>query len=157
MTYCVDTYCVDTSSLIAAWNERYPLKNVPLFWSHLSALIAEGRLVSPREVREEVTKKEDGLGRWLKAQNGLFVDLEEDIQLAVREILLEFPFLTKEISGRTKADPFVIALARARGLTVVTEEGPGNERRPRIPLVCQHYGVPCINILGVIQGEDWVL
>jgi hypothetical protein len=40
-------YCIDTSSLIAAWQERYPLENFPSFWHKLDGLITDGRLVSP--------------------------------------------------------------------------------------------------------------
>lgn len=32
-------YCVDTSSLIAAWQERYPIENFPNFWDRMDALI----------------------------------------------------------------------------------------------------------------------
>ncbi len=43
-------YCVDTSSLIAAWQERYPIENFPKFWDRMGGLIEDGRLVSPIEV-----------------------------------------------------------------------------------------------------------
>ena len=151
------TYCIDTSSLIAAWNERYPRRNAPGFWSSLEGAIGEGEIVSPIEVRHEVERRDGDLLDWLKVRGELFVDLEQDIQLEARAILRQFPWLTKGILGRTVADPFVIALAKARNLTVVTEEGPGGERKPQIPYVCQQLGVPCINLLGLIQTEDWRL
>lgn len=150
-------YCIDTSSLLAAWNERYPVRNVPQFWQRLDRLISDGRITSPIEVREEIKKREDGLAEWLNSRINLFQELEEDIQIATTEILSRFPWLTKGITGRQIADPFVIALARARNCTVITEEGPGSENRPRIPFVCQHYTIPCINLLGLIQGEDWII
>lgn len=150
-------YCVDTSSLLAAWNERYPITNVPGFWERLDNLISHERITSPLEVRNEIKKKEDGLAEWLKDRPSLFQELEEDIQLASKEILKEFPWLTKGIAGRKVADPFVIALAKARGYNVITEEAPGSVNRPRIPLVCQHYSIPCVNLLGLIQGENWVI
>jgi hypothetical protein len=150
------TYCIDTSSLIAAWNERYPIANVPGFWERFGQTVAGGLIVSPLEVRNEVRKKEDGLSDWLGECPRMFIELEHDVQLATKEVLGQFPWLTKGIAGRTIADPFVIALAKARSFTVVTEEGFGSISRPHIPLVCQHYGIPCINLLGLIQGEAWV-
>lgn len=42
-----DTYCIDTSSLIAAWQERYPIENFPPFWGKMGDLISKKRLVSP--------------------------------------------------------------------------------------------------------------
>lgn len=151
------TYCMDTSALIAAWNERYPIENFPRFWELLDELIGEGRLYSPRDVKKEVTKKEDGLRSWLDQRTNMFVELEEDIQNDARLILAEFPLLTKQIAGRNPADPFVIALAKARSYTVVTQEGMGSPTRPRIPLVCNHYGVDCMDILGLVRNENWVI
>ena len=150
-------YCIDTSSLLAAWNERYPIANVPGFWERLDDLITDERITSPLEVRNEIKKKEDGLAQWLKDRPSLFQELEEDIQLAAKEILKQFPWLTKGIAGRKVADPFVIALAKAREYTVITEEGPGSVKRPRIPFVCQQNSIPCVNVLGLIQGEGWVI
>ena len=41
-------------------------------------------------------------------------------------------------------------------LTVVTEEGArGNRNRPKIPLVCQEFGVDCINVLDFIEAQGW--
>jgi hypothetical protein len=40
-------YCIDTSSLIAAWQERYPIENFPRFWDKVDALIADERLIAP--------------------------------------------------------------------------------------------------------------
>jgi len=151
------TYCIDTSALIAAWNERYPIENFPPFWERLDDLIRDGRLCSPRDVKEEIIKKEDGLYSWLDERPQMFVELEEDIQQDARVILAEFPLLTKQIEGRNPADPFVIALAKARGCTVITQEGMGSPSRPRIPLVCKYYGIKCMDILGLVREENWVI
>jgi len=150
-------YSIDTSSLISAWSERYPIKNVPGFWKNLESLINNGRIFSPEEVRREITKKSAGLSEWLDDHEAMFVELEDDIQLEARAILSQFPYLTKQLPCRNSADPFVIALAKARSYTVITEEGPGSIKRPSIPLVCVHFGIRCINNLGLIQSEDWVI
>jgi hypothetical protein len=150
-------YCIDTSSLISAWSERYPIKNVPGFWGNLEGLINNGRIFSPEDVRREITKKSAGLFEWLDNHRAMFVELEVDIQTEARGILGQFPHLTKQLPGRNSADPFVIALAKARGYTVITEEGPGSLKRPSIPLVCVHFGIQCINNLGLIQSENWVI
>lgn len=151
------TYCVDTSSLIAGWNEHYPIRNAPGFWSSLEGAIEEGKIFSPIEVRHELERRDGELLDWLKVRRELFVDLEKDVQLEARAILKQLPWLTKGIPGRTVADPFVVALAKARNFTVVTEEGPGGERKPQIPYVCKQLEVPYMNLLGLIQTEDWRL
>jgi hypothetical protein len=150
-------YCVDSSTLIAAWNERYPIAHFPSFWGSLDGLIRADRLLSPDEVRREVSKKDEGLREWLAQRLQMFIELEEDIQEEARQILAQFPLLTKQLPGRTAADSFVIAMAKARNFTVVTEEGGGSVKRPTIPFVCTGCGIPCTNLLGLIRGEQWVL
>ncbi|MBI3153103.1 MAG: DUF4411 family protein, partial [Chloroflexi bacterium] len=114
--------------------------------------------VSPEEVRHEIIKKSEGLDVWVKKHRNMFVELgTDDMQLAVRDILAGFPLLTKNLPGRNSADPFVVALARMKNYTVVTEEGLGSINRPRIPFVCEHYKIKCINILGLIKQEDWII
>jgi hypothetical protein len=54
--------------------------------------------------------------------------LEDEIQASATEILAKFPQLVIMRRSRSVADPFVIALARVQGLTVVTW------RRPRVQM-----------------------
>ena len=150
-------YCIDTSSLIAAWSERYPPANFPTFWQLFENLVEEGRALCPEDVRREIRKKTDGLARWLDDHRSLVHELDEDVMEEASRILAEFPWLTKNLPGRNAADPFVIALAKVRGATVVTQEAPGTPRKPRIPLVCRSYGIGCLDLLGLIQEESWVL
>jgi len=52
------------------------------------------------------------------------------------------------------ADPFVIALAKARDGCVVTEE----TMRPnaaKIPNVCEHFGIEYAKLEGVMNKEAW--
>ena len=45
-------------------------------------------------------------------------------------------------SNFTSADPWVIASAWFVGGTVITHESTSRRRKIRIPVVCQHFGVP---------------
>lgn len=153
-----EIYCIDTSSLIAAWHEYYPIANFPGFWEHLARLIDDGRLVAPDEVLLETKPKSDDLHKWLKQFPDMFVKLDVDanFQPIVSAILRNFPRLVGELKDRTRADPFVIALAELRGHCVVTQENPvSTPDRPRIPLVCGARGVRCQNLLALIQAENW--
>lgn len=151
------TYCIDTSALIAAWSERYPIRNFPRVWEHIDGLIKSGRLVAPEEVRLEVKKKGDGLFTWINARRMMFVDLEPPIQQRAKDILREYPWLLKNTPDKSPADPFVIALAVERKLVVITEEAPGNAKRPQIPFVCAASNIQCTNVLGLLAEEGWVL
>jgi hypothetical protein len=152
------TYCIDTSSLIAAWQERYPIGNFPSFWAKIDVLIAEERLLAPIEVLHETKKRSDELHTWLKVQKSMFRELNDDIQIEAAKILSQFPRLVGEKKLRTSADPFVIAMARVEGLQIVTEEKPnGSLARPNIPDVCAEMNMTCIGLLQLIQTEKWVV
>ena len=89
-------------------------------------------------------------------QDGLFCPLEESIQIATSEILADFPKLVNNERNRSIADPFVIAVAKIRRLSVVTgEKRRGNPARPKIPDVCEAYGIKYLNLLELMKGEVW--
>ena len=151
-------YCVDTSSLIAAWQERYPPDHFPAFWVKMDGLIKEGRMIAPVDVLNEMTKRSEDLHAWLKARKSMFRELDEDVQRAAAEVLRLFPRLVGDKKLRTSADPFVIALAHLESLEVVTDEKPtGNPKKPHIPDVCAGLGMTSIGILELIRREKWVL
>lgn len=152
-------YCVDTSALIAAWQERYPPENFPRVWERFDDLIAAGRLVAPTEVLRETSKRSDELHGWLKQRGTMFRELADSIQIEAANVLAVYPRLVGERKLRTSADPFVIALARVESLQIVTDEKPtGNPNRPNIPDVCVGMGMPqTINLLQLIQAEGWVV
>jgi sugar phosphate isomerase/epimerase len=60
---------------------------------------------------------------------------------------------------RHEADPWVISLAAARGLTVVTFETPGraSSPEPKIPKACAKLGVPSVDIMGFMASLGWTL
>jgi len=153
-------YCIDTSALIAAWDERYPIDHFPAFWKAMDGIIAAGRLVAPVPVLKETEKKSDELHAWLKERDGMFVELNDAIQLRVRAILAKYERLVMAMKHRTAADSFVIALALERKLTIVSEERPtGNLNRPKIPDVVadQDFACPHIYLLDLIKREKWVI
>jgi len=61
----------------------------------------------------------------------------------------------KATKNRNGADPFVIATARVKGLTVVTEEKGGTTNKPKIPSECQALGVSCVNVLSFLRDQGW--
>ena len=76
---------------------------------------------------------------------------------AVREVLAAHPRLIGVGSGRSGADPFVIALAMVNVGTIVSEEAESrNLDKPKIPAACRALGVPCRNLMGFVQEQGWV-
>lgn len=152
-------YCIDTSSLIAAWQERYPIENFPSFWDKIDGLVKEERLVSPIDVFYETKKRSDELHTWLKGRKAaMFRELDDAVQIEAASLLHRFPRLVGEKKLRTSADPFVISLARVLGIQLVTDEKPtGNLNKPNIPDVCSELGMSSIGILQLIRSEKWVI
>ncbi|MDX2269636.1 MAG: DUF4411 family protein [Bryobacter sp.] len=149
-------YCIDTSAMMDGWLRYYPRDVFPTLWDRLEKMIAGRRLVAPDEVLRELSTKDDDLHGWARLQDGLFCPLEDDIQLATAEILMDFPKLVNNERNRSIADPFVIAVAKARKLSVVTgEKRKGNPSRPKIPDVCDAYGIKCLTLLELMKNEGW--
>ena len=146
-------YCIDTSALIGAWYERYKPNRFPKLWDEFDNLIMVGRLVSSSLVLDECSKRSPELHEWLKVRDHMFLPPEADIQMGVASILANFGSLVKAGKQKFAADPFVIATAQVHGYTVVTEEaGMG---LGKIPGVCNHLGVHCMNLAKLFDDEDW--
>lgn len=148
-------YCFDTSALLECWSRSYPPDVFPGLWEKLNDLVAFRRIISPDEVRVELSKQEDDLKKWVDARPFMFLPLEEPLQVATAEVLREHPLLMKATKNRNGADPFVIAAAKLNGYTVVTEEQGGSDRKPKIPSVCRALGVPCIDVLRFLREQGW--
>jgi predicted nuclease of predicted toxin-antitoxin system len=149
-------YVIDTSALLDGWIRYYPADVFPSLWSQLEEMIKTGELVSPDEVLLELGQKDDEIRKWAKANSTMFVPLDEDIQNATQEILIQFPRLVGAMKDRNRADPFVIALAKVKDAIVVTgEKSSGTGDRPRIPNVCDHFGISHRTLLQLIRDKGW--
>lgn len=148
-------YCFDTSALIECWTRSYPPDIFPGLWLKLDQLIAEQQILCPEEVRVELARQDDDLAKWCKDRPRLFLELDDAVQVATSQVLAQHPLLMKATKNRNGADPFVIATARVRSFTVVTEEQGGTDTKPKIPSVCHALGVPCVNVLQFLREQGW--
>ena len=154
-------YCLDASTIIHAWVATYPPDVAPALWEYVEEAIADGSLVSPQDVREELKYPED-LKKWAKRHDEMFRELEPPVVVSLKEVL---EWARNRISAQgihfrpqdLKADPIVVALARVAGATVVCEEFPprGAQGRPKIPDYCNQFSIRCINTLELIREMGW--
>lgn len=150
-------YSLDTSSFVEPWRRAYPPDVLPSLWEeHLPSLVLAGDLRATQEVRVELERQDDELLAWAVQHEGLFLEVDEPVQRAVSQILAAHLKLVNPHTGRSGADPFVIALAQVSGGTVVTEEKPRSLVNPKIPDVCGALGVRCINMLELIREQGWI-
>ena len=153
-------YSLDTSALIAAFHERYPIQNFDSLWRRIEELIRNGRMKMSQVVFEEAMRDTE-IKQWCD-QNQLKQDfqvaIDEAVQEHVNEILTQFPRLVDNRTGKSGADPWVIALALTfENCVVVPEENPTNRRdRPKIPDACAHFNLQRIKIVDLIKRESWI-
>ncbi len=146
-------YSIDTNTILTAWNETYRPTSFGSFWTKLGELIAAGRAFASDQVLIELSRKDDVAHVWAKSQAGFSVPLEEEQTLIAKKLVNTQPALAKQRLGRLRADGFVIALAKWKGLVVVTAE---NRRGPeKIPNICDAAGVTCIALADMIESEGW--
>lgn len=149
-------YSIDTSAILDGWVRHYPPDVFPALWDRIDELIIDGKLRATEEVLFELKKKTDEVYKWAKSKSALFVPIDDDIQIAVANILQKHERLVDARKNRSAADPFVIALAQLNDCTVVTAEQPSNNlSKPRIPDVCLALNIPSINLLQLVREEGW--
>jgi hypothetical protein len=149
-------YSFDTSAFIKGRRDLLPPEVFTTLWARVEERIATGVIRASDEVQREIGRRDDVIKAWASSQGGLFVSLDQAIQVATNRVLDEHPKLVGRGGGRNEADPFVIALACARNGVVVTEETlSGNLEKPRIPDVCRALGVDCMNLVQFVRDQGW--
>ena len=152
-------YFFDTNSFIVI--SHYFPERFPSFWERFDRLVAQGRILSCREVLNELSSHATRPHQlaWIKANRKIFLAPSLAEQDFVREIfsIAHFQNLIGErqrATGKPVADPFIIAAARVANGCVVTEEAR-KENAAKIPNVCEHFGIPWMNIEGFMEKEGW--
>ncbi|MGF7191821.1 hypothetical protein JOE11_004894 [Robbsia andropogonis] len=162
------SYVFDTSS-IRSLQHFYP-RVFRSIWDDLETLASQGLLISTREVLNELERQavsEDVL-KWVGEHRSMFLTPNaEELQFVATIFQVKhFQALIgqqQRLKGTPVADPFVIACAKVYGSTVVTEEGwmrPSASLTPKpnaakIPNVCAHFGIPCIDLEEFMHQRDW--
>ena len=119
---------------------------------------SDGQIWLVDEVVAELKRKDDGIYQWVKARETIIVPIDEDIQKRLSEIMKRYARLVDTKRNRSGGDPWVIALAAVRSLSVVTaERASGSLIKPKIPDACKDLGVPCIEVIEFFRKQGWRL
>ena len=151
MNTTANKYCLDANVLIQAWQKYYNPKFCPDYWGILIELGKQDKIFIPELVYEEITRTEDDLSRWVKASKIPIKKISEPVTICLQKIYAVNPVhknLVDNITGRSLADPWVIAHSLHENATVVTKEEKItalNSKRIRIPNVCDNMGVRWMN------------
>jgi len=153
-------YVFDTNSLIVLFTNFYRGR-FPSLWGKFDKLISEDKVVSVREVYNEVTSfyAKTRLVQWVKDHRGLFAEPSiEELQFVNRIFAVKhFQLLIRKkkiLNGKPVADPFVIARATVEDGVVVTQE-QFKENAATIPNVCKHFGIKYTDLEGFMEREGW--
>jgi hypothetical protein len=153
------SYVFDNSPLSALFKNFYR-RTFRSLWERFDELVADGRIVSTREVLREI---EDGgpqnLLDWAKqhielfptptAAEGAFIARIYNVTHFQQNIEQQ-----KLFRGGSHADSFVIAKAAVEDRTVVTME----QLQPhavKIPNICQHFHIQCLSLEEFMEKEGW--
>jgi hypothetical protein len=152
-------FVLDTSSFRVLLN--YFPERFPSVWAHIDALVARGELISVREVYRELESWPcpQWMRDWLVQNKAIFLVPETAETENVNAIFRVPHFqsmvgLKQRLKGAPVADPFVVACAKARNGCVVTQEAH-RSNAAKIPNVCEHFGVDCTDVEGMMSRQGW--
>ncbi len=149
-------YCIDTNSLMECRLRTYPPDVFPSVWSRMEELFESGTLISHEEVLRECTRRADEFAGWAKSRSRHFLPFDQEQEGVLIDILSNWELLLKSGNRQNGADPFLIALAVTSNTTLITEERMGSEKKPKIPNVCESYGVTTMTLLDLFREERFV-
>jgi len=152
-------YVFDSGPLIVLFRHYYP-DRFPSLWKSFDALVLEQRIISVREVRKELEGHGDRLSDWVKDHREFFLTPTADELNFVTEIFKVTHFQTlvrkkERLQGKPVADPFVIAKAQALEEGCVVTQEIKKPNAARIPNVCEHFDIPCLNLEAFMENEKW--
>ena len=152
-------YVFDNSPLSTLFRNYYR-RRFPTLWEKFDAIVDEGRLLSTREVLNEINISSiEALRDWGKDHGEIFTTPTPEEGTFVARIYgvrhfqhnIEHQKLQR---GGYIADPFVIAKAAVIQGTVVTmEEHAPNSAK--IPNICEHFDIPCLSLEKFMEAENW--
>jgi hypothetical protein len=89
-------------------------------------------------------------------EKAMVVEHELDVQEALTVVLHKHARLAGQLRERSFADPRVVALAKAPGYSVLSEElRKGKPDQPRIPFVCDDFGIGGVTARAMVPLGFW--
>lgn len=155
-------YLLDTSLLIQAKDEFYPMKRFWQVWDWLETKAINGQIKIPIEIFGELLNYNDGLSEWAKVRKAILV-IDEKIAHLPQIYYTGYEFKDEptekqiEIMGK---DPFLInyCINDIQNRTAVSNEyskPARKEQNRKIPDVCKNLGINHINMPQLLNDLDF--
>lgn len=158
-------YTIDSCALMAMFNdEPWTSKTTtPGLWERISRLISEGVIISHAEVLAEIKKdgtRGEELFSWAYANTEVFKSHNNDEGKIIATMSGQFGQFVNNYGKPIDAyaDPWLIAQAKCRRLTIISQETPsGNPKTPKLPNVAgdPRYGIECVNLWELANKYKW--
>lgn len=161
-------YIIDTSSLIQAYRVYYSFDIAPSFWAFMKVQFDNGLITTIDKVYEEIMWGNDDLSNWLKTDIRKSILIDTKIETG---ILLQYGYLMNWASNHSvynanakadfadfeNADPWVVASAINKSLTVVSQEVsvPMAQRIIKLPDICTHFSVRHIDTFTFLREVNF--
>ena len=149
-------FIIDSNILIEAKNFHFPLEPRHPFWDWLVMLGEKGEIKVPEEVYKELEARNDNLHEWLQRHKSLFLLSKKNAYSELPSVLKSYTALYgSEISETElevmKADPWVIAHAKALGGSVICNERINPKvlksiKEVKVPSVCDRLNIECLSL-----------
>ena len=134
-------YVIDTSSLVAI-NELSDANEET--WKLVIEQIEKNKLKSPVQIMDELERvDEDAFKRVKLHANGLLYRDTPELILEAGRITRLYPNMSRARSKHNVADPYIVALAKILGCSVITNEGKGRQKMHR---VCAKEGISSLTL-----------
>lgn len=149
-------FVIDTSSWIQAYNEQYRPSVFQRLWADMPGLLAAGKVVLAEAAYQESLKIDDTLKQWMQGVKAHVIANNQSIEQQHAAIQSHPMGVALIMKGRTfirsDADSRIIATAIYMRGTVVTKELPSTSlTKPKIPNVCAHFRVPCVDLMQMLE------
>jgi predicted nucleic acid-binding protein len=152
-------YVLDTN-VVSNLHKNYYRKRFVSLWKAFDQLVVDGKVTSTREAYRELHDGVPGSDtEWAQANEVLFTTPDAKEAAFVGQIYAVAHFQAniekqKLFKGGRNADPFIVARAHVIGGTVVTTE----RHKPhavKVPNICEHFKIPCLDLEGFMEKEGW--
>lgn len=164
-----NSFVLDANDFIQAQNTYYGFELCPGFWDALLRQHGEKRVCSIDKVKGELIGISDQLSTWIK-QKALATFFKGT---ADKKVIDAFRGMVNWVQNEAQftadakaefsavADGWVVAYAKANGLTVVTQEAyaPESKKSVKIPNVCVEFDVGYCNTFEMLADlkEQFIL
>jgi hypothetical protein len=154
-----EIFSIDTSAIIDLWRGIYARDVFRGAWQLFEQALSDGTIIAPDEVYHELVDADDDLSEWAKSRRDTCHPLDDGLQGNIRVVMAPFPQAASLPQARY-ADPIVVALARLRGCSAVSQETKNDlvsnpNGLPAIPNYCDRAGIRHVKLLRLFRELGW--